>query len=43
MICFVDQVTKRYLQVDYNPGNRPYSVKRTSGIFAAMATIVPCM
>ena len=23
--------------------NRPYSVKRTSGIFAAMATIVPCM
>ena len=26
-----------------NVSNRPYSVKMNSGIFAAMATIVPCM
>ena len=26
-----------------NVRNRPYSVKMNSGIFAAMATIVPCM
>ena len=47
---FLCRVQEPFLHMQRKPhslsatsGNIPYSVKMTSGIFAAMATIIPCV